>query len=539
MKINKKILIAIMLAGLSTATLAEEKEIKVMVEDVNGIINKTVTVNGKELSDEEITAMEANGDLEVLHLDSSHGKKVMFIKSEDSDGGLHENIEILLNADANNVTKKVVMNGKELTDEEISALELQGKLKTLHVDTIGSGAMHKVMFIDTNNNVSADGVTEMVVQTQFVQADDDNATLGFMANIADDGWHVISVIESSGAEESGLKAGDVIKFMGDQDLSQGKKELSETLNLVSYNEGDMVDLEVLRGSQLVYMSIEARKNNAFDMVMDVKSEDFLWNNQSQIGFLNGEKKVSLGFLTMQHKDGLHVGYMYENSGAQASGLEENDIIKRIGDIDFSNIKGQIKKDLSALPEYDDGEIVEIEVERNGIPMQFSIEAKELSVPNMPHMQNPQKFFGWLERVKDYSNNKDGQIKVMVLDGSDVGKSINFDNVDVDLPNMVGNMNIFITDGDSTSKLLGKDHEMSVLTDGLGKYFGTKGGVLMMNVSQDNIFGLEDGDVIKSIAGINVKTPKDVIKQLIKAEKQEDIKLKIVRHKRNKTLKYNK
>ncbi len=539
MKIYKRILTAIMLAGLTTAILAEEKEIKVMVEDVNGVITKTVTVNGKELTDEEVAEMEASGDLEALHLDSSHGKKMMFMKSGDSDGELHENIEIMVDADGDNLTKKVFMNGKELTDEEVSELESQGKLKTLHVDTSGSGAMHKVMFIDTDKNVSSDGVTEMVVQTQFVQADDDNATLGFMANIADDGWHVISVIESSGAEESGLKAGDVIKFMGDQDLSQGKKELSETLDLVSYNEGDMVDLEVLRGNQLVYMSIEARKNNAFDMVMDVKSDDFSWNNQSQIGFLNGEKKVSLGFLTMQHKDGLHVGYMFENSGAQASGLEENDIIKKIGDVDFSNNSVESSINLSDLPQYKEGQIVSIDIERNGVPMHFSVEAKELNIPNMPHTQNPQKFFGWLERVKDYSDNEDSHIEVMVMNGNKVGKSINIDNIDVNLPEMIGNMNIFITDGNSTSKLLGKDHEMSVLTDGLSRYFGTKGGVLMMNVSQDNVFGLEDGDVVKSIDGVGVETPKDVIKQLLKADKQEDIKLKIVRHKRNKTLKYNK
>ncbi|MCB0309568.1 MAG: PDZ domain-containing protein, partial [Bdellovibrionales bacterium] len=51
--------------------------------------------------------------------------------------------------------------------------------------------------------------------------------------------------------------------------------------------------------------------------------------------------------------------------------------------------------------------------------------------------------------------------------------------------------------------------------------------------------LKDGDVIKSVDDNDVSSPKDVVKYLIKAEDQEKIKLKVVRHKKNKTLKYNK
>ncbi len=539
MKINKKILTAIILAGLSTATIAEEKKIKVEVEDVNGTITKTVTINGKQLTEAEIEEMETSGDLKLIRLDSADSQKMMLIESEGSDGTINEDIEILVNADGDRLVKQIMINGKELTNDEIEKLESEGKLKTLHLDGNSLSAKHKVILFNTNENIGADGGQEILVQTEFIQGDNDQATLGFMANISDDGWQVISVIEGSGAEESGLQAGDVIKFMGDKDLAQGAAELSATLEMVDYKEGEIIDLEVLREDKLVYMSIEAKKNNAFDMLMKVDSENFLWDGKSQSRFFNGEKKISLGFLPMQHKDGLHIGYMFENSSAQDSGLEENDIIKRIGDVDFSNIDAQSKKDLTDLPEYKNGEFVEIEIERDGVPMHFSIEAKELSIPNMPHMQNPQKFFGWLERVEEYSNNSDKQMKVIVMDGNKVGKSLNFDDVNVNLPDMLGNINIFIADGNSTSKLLGKNHEMSSMSDGLGRYFGTKGGVLMMNVSQDNIFGLEDGDVVKSIDGVGVETPKDVIKQLLKAEKQEDIKLKIVRHKRNKTLKYNK
>ncbi|HOP23650.1 MAG TPA: PDZ domain-containing protein, partial [Gammaproteobacteria bacterium] len=87
--------------------------------------------------------------------------------------------------------------------------------------------------------------------------------------------------------------------------------------------------------------------------------------------------------------------------------------------------------------------------------------------------------------------------------------------------------------------LGKHHEMSSMSDDLSEYFDTNGGVLVLHVDESNVFGLKDGDVIKSVDDNDVSSPKDVVKYLIKAEDQEKIKLKVVRHKKNKTLKYNK
>ena len=61
-------------------------------------------------------------------------------------------------------------------------------------------------------------------------------------------------------------------------------------------------------------------------------------------------------------------------------------------------------------------------------------------------------------------------------------------------------------------------------------------MLVLSVASDNVFGLKDGDVIKSVNGNEVKSPKSIIKELLKAEEQKKITLKVVRHKKNKTLK---
>ena len=427
LKLKKKLLSALVIASLSTATIAQEgKHIEVSVESDGVNTTKVVKLNGKVLNDEEISALEVSGELHSDHAGESSIKHKVIHANHGDISELHKDIQIMVNSDEGKMIKKVIMNGKELTQDEIAELEASGELKTLHMDSsdMNGKSFKKIMVFNSDGHDDNKQVFKTVTET--IHVDDDSATLGFMTNIKDNGWHVVSVIDGSGAQEAGLKAGDIIKFMGDKDLTVSNGDnLKKQINKTKREVGDMVDLEVDRDGELVYMSVEARKNNSVDMVMDIK--------------LDG---------------------------------------------DHNN-------------------------------------------------------FSWVEDLKGVTSTAGGKnVKVMVMNG-DMGSLTNFDNVDVNIPEMLGNMNIFIHDGNSTSKLLGKNHEMSALSEGLESYFDTKGGVLIMHVSPDNVFGLKDGDVVKSIAGVNVETPKDVIKQLLKADKQENLKMKIVRHKRNKTLKYNK
>ena len=142
---------------------------------------------------------------------------------------------------------------------------------------------------------------------------------------------------------------------------------------------------------------------------------------------------------------------------------------------------------------------------------------------------------WIEKFDDGDFNK--EVKVMVF-GDDQFK-FNEEDINIVFPEDMSEFKFFVSDGKSTSKLLGKHHEMSSMSDDLSEYFDTNGGVLVLHVDESNVFGLKDGDVIKSVDDNDVSSPKDVVKYLIKAEDQEKIKLKVVRHKKNKTLKYNK
>jgi len=74
------------------------------------------------------------------------------------------------------------------------------------------------------------------------------------------------------------------------------------------------------------------------------------------------------------------------------------------------------------------------------------------------------------------------------------------------------------------------NDLSAITDAVGKYSGSSEGVLGLEVDQDNKLGVEDGDVIVSINGEDVESPKDVVKIMSKFKADESFEIEIIREK---------
>ncbi|MDJ0760054.1 MAG: PDZ domain-containing protein [Woeseiaceae bacterium] len=81
-----------------------------------------------------------------------------------------------------------------------------------------------------------------------------------------------------------------------------------------------------------------------------------------------------------------------------------------------------------------------------------------------------------------------------------------------------------------------DMEMVELSDGLGRYFGTSDGLLIISVSDSNDMQLEDGDVLQSIDGREPTSVGHAMRILGSYEAGEEVTLKIMRDKKRKTLK---
>jgi C-terminal processing protease CtpA/Prc len=81
-----------------------------------------------------------------------------------------------------------------------------------------------------------------------------------------------------------------------------------------------------------------------------------------------------------------------------------------------------------------------------------------------------------------------------------------------------------------------DMELTSLDEGLGKYFGTSEGLLVVRAPRDEDIGLESGDVILSIDGRKPTSPSHALRIMRSYEHGESMDVEIMRDKRRQTVK---
>jgi hypothetical protein len=443
--------------------------------------------------------------------------------AHDDAGHKKETIEVSVDNDNGKIIKKVIMNGKELSAEEIKELEASGKLKTLHLDKSDMHGKHmkKMMVIDIDED-SADGKKFKIIKNlggdknikkHWITSDSDVKTSVIKITLDDDGkeTYVVDGKELSEKEIKEFKAND--KFnISDIDISEHSDGKHKVIVMGADGKSDM-DLH----------EFKVFKNH------NGKDDKFTFNKKIIISSESDDpNRGRLGFMVNAKDDGWHVTRVVEKSGAQDAGIMKGDIIVKIGKNDLTKSNSSDKK--VNMQTHKVGDKVKVKFKRDDDVLNVIVDAKALKSERIVDI--------------DWNSEVDGD-----FDFSDFNSSMVFinkegdfhldeDDINIHLSDSLKDLNVFISDGKSTSTLLGKRHKFSSISDDLSKYFGTKDGVLVLSVDGENVFGLKDGDVIMKVNNNQVSSPKSIIKELLKADEQDKITLKIVRHKKNKTLKSN-
>ena len=239
-------------------------------------------------------------------------------------------------------------------------------------------------------------------------------------------------------------------------------------------------------------------------------------------FFGQHSKPRLGFMASTTDDGWEILSVTPDSGAAAAGLKAGDLVLSL-DGEPAGLEGMALQDF-ASSDLQEGQMVEVLVRtKDGQETLMNMEARVLQVPDV--------VMGLGKRFENFGNSSSGYSNIF---NSKDGKTFEFfSKIKPDDIHVVTSKDAdaYFFSRSSMSEWLGKKHHFSTITPGLGSYFGTEQGVLVLEVDPDNSLGLQDGDVIQAVNGEAVNNPKDVVRQFNRLNKDESVEIEIMRKKK--------
>lgn len=211
--------------------------------------------------------------------------------------------------------------------------------------------------------------------------------------------------------------------------------------------------------------------------------------------------VNIGGDSEEPVDGVLITGVTPGSAADEAGLRAGDVVTAINDESLAadNAMNAMHKVLEFMKAVEEGDILDIQYKRDGKTGTVQVEPRKIEMNAFEFRGIPEGF-----RLPD----------VHIA------------------PGVADNMRRFSWrwGGGPFGEL-----ELIELNEGLGKYFGTDSGVLVVSAPESDALQLQDGDVIRKIDGREPTSVKHALRILGSYQPGETLELEVMRDKRSRTL----
>ncbi len=269
----------------------------------------------------------------------------------------------------------------------------------------------------------------------------------------------------------------------------------------------------------------------------------------------GDRAVIGVVLGKESDQGVQLIGVSPDGPAERAGLEQGDILVSIRGVDLASNDDARQSVFQVMSDAEDGEEMAVVVNRDGESLEYTVTAEHReprgwqSIIRIPEIEIIESVPGGqhviIERIEVPDIDEEAlaaQVEAlterlesrMFVFGSSHGEhseqhEFNFEQFSDFGEHAMSEANIWF--GLPRAQGL----ELTSINEGLGAYFKTDRGVLVINAKEDNAYELESGDVILSIDSATVNSPSDMMRALRDVEPGSEIEIEIKRDRRDKTL----
>ncbi len=267
----------------------------------------------------------------------------------------------------------------------------------------------------------------------------------------------------------------------------------------------------------------------------------------------GDRAVIGVVLGRQTEEGVEIIGVSPDGPAERAGIQPGDVLVSIRGERLAGDEEARQSVFQVMREVTDGEELAVEVNRKGQTYTYTVTAEQreprgwqsvIRIPDMPEVPDAPGAPYVITETIEIPDIDEAALTAEIAELSDRIESMNRHFVIHDGENIqeweiegFSDLGSHAMDEANIWFGLPQGHglELATINEGLGAYFKTDRGVLVIKAREDNAYELESGDVILSIGSTEVNSPSDMVRALRDVEPGGEIAIEIKRDRKSKTL----